>query len=95
MKIHDYCTYNGKNLIKEYLSNLSKAAQMEGYAIRHMIVKDGIKAFSYLNTRQLIKKLWEIKFGQERIMYKDCGGENVCHLWKQTFNRKKENWKNC
>lgn len=80
MKIHDYCTSNGKNLIKEYLHTLPKPLQAEGYAIRHKIISEGLDAFSYLNTRQLIGKLWEIKFGTERIMYMIADSENTYFL---------------
>ena len=40
-----------------------------GYGIRHKIIKDGLKAFDGLDTRQLFEKLWEIKFFDNRIMY--------------------------
>ena len=62
MKIIDYCTDSGKNLIKEYISSLPVAECTYGYGIRHKIIKDGLKAFDGLDTRQLIDKLWEIKF---------------------------------
>jgi len=37
-------------------------------------------AFGYLNTRQLYKKLWEIKISQERIMYVIRDAESVFFL---------------
>ena len=69
MKILDYYTDGGKNLIKEYLSSLPVPERTYGYGIRHKIIKDGIKAFEGLDTRQLYSKLWEIKFFDNRIMY--------------------------
>jgi len=39
MKIIDYQTAAGKNLIKEYLSALTKTERDIGYHIRHKIVK--------------------------------------------------------
>lgn len=33
MKIHDYITNGGKNLIKEYLSSLPEDERREGYRI--------------------------------------------------------------
>ncbi len=69
MKIIDYCTDGGKNLIKEYLSGLPIAERTFGYGIRHKIIKDGLLAFDGLDTRQLQGKLWEIKFSDNRIMY--------------------------
>jgi len=69
MKIHDYHTDGGKNLIKDYLNKLPISERTYGYAIRHKIINDGIAAFDGLNTRQLFGKLWEIKFFDNRIMY--------------------------
>ena len=69
MKILDYHTASGKNLIKEFLSSLPVTERTYGYGIRHKIINDGIKAFEGLDTRQLFEKLWEIKFFDNRIMY--------------------------
>ena len=69
MKIIDYCTEGGKNLIKEYLSSLPISECTYGYGIRHKIIADGLKAFDGLDTRQLYGKLWEIKFFDNRIIY--------------------------
>ena len=69
MEILDYCTDGGKNLIKEYLSGLPVPERTYGYGIRHKIIKEGLKAFEGLDTRQLLGKLWEIKFSDNRIMY--------------------------
>ena len=80
MTIHDYYTVGNKNLIKEYLHNLSKAEQLEGYRIRHNIILHGIDAFSLLDTRQLQGKLWEIKFADNRIMYVIADKDNVYFL---------------
>jgi phage-related protein len=80
MIIHDYYTDGGKNLIKEYLHHLPKEEQMEGYRIRHNIINYGLEAFPLLNTRQLIGKLWEIKFSDNRIMYVIVDKDNVHFL---------------
>ena len=80
MTIHDYYTDGGKNLIKEYLSDLPIAERTYGYGIRHKIVNDGIKAFDGLDTRQLYGKLWEIKFSSNRIMYVIFDKDNVHFL---------------
>ena len=69
MKILDYYTDGGKNLIKEYLGSLPISECTYGYGIRHKIIHEGIKAFEGLDTRQLLGKLWEIKFFDNRIMY--------------------------
>jgi len=80
MNIHDYITDGGKNLIKEYISGLPKYECTYGYAIRHKIIKDGLNAFNGLDTRQLYKKLWEIKFFDNRIMYVMVDDCNVYFL---------------
>ncbi len=83
LNIYDYQTSSGKNLIKEFLSSLSKTDMLIGYSIRHKIASDGLKAFDELNTRQLQNKLWEIKFSKNRIAYviKDEDSVYFLHCW--------------
>ena len=69
MRIIDYQTAGGKNLIKEYLSALPVEERDVGYGIRHKIILNGADALKELDTRQLRGKLWEIKFSANRIMY--------------------------
>ena len=80
MTIHDYYTDGGKNLIKEYLSSLPVAERTYGYGIRHKIIKEGLKAFDGLDTRQVRGNLWEIKFADNRIMYVIFDKNNVHFL---------------
>ena len=77
MNVHDYHTAGGKNVIKEYLSDLPEEERVIGYAIRHKIVSFGINAFDELDTRQLKGKLWEIKFCKNRVMYVIADKDNV------------------
>lgn len=53
----------------EYVDALPAETKTEILAIRQLITDKGTEAFSLLVTRQLYKKLWEIKISQERIMY--------------------------
>lgn len=70
MKIHSYCTSGGKDLIKEYLDDLPNPEKAEGYLILEMLEKEGSEYFTYLNTRQIEGKIWEIKFRRHnRIFY--------------------------
>jgi phage-related protein len=69
LDIYDYTTAGGKNLIMDYIDALPAATKAEILASRQLIQEKGIEAFSLLVTRQLFKKLWEIKISQERIMY--------------------------
>jgi len=80
MKIHDYSTSGGKNLIKEYISSRPMDERKIIYKIRHEIILNGLDAFQKLNTRQLKGKLYEIKYSDNRIMYIIKDGENVYFL---------------
>lgn len=88
MNIYDYTTSGGKNLIKEYIEALSAPSKAEVLAVRQLIQEKGVDAFSLLVTRQLYKKLWEIKVSQERIMYVIQDKESVFFL---NICKKKEN----
>ena len=80
MNIYDYTTLGGKNLIMEYIDALPAASKAEVLATRQQIREKGIEAFSLLVTRQLYKKLWEIKISQERVMYVIQDQESVFFL---------------
>ena len=80
MNIYDYTTSGGKNLIMDYIEALSPTSKVEIYNIRQLIHKRGMEAFQLLVTRQLYKKLWEIKVSQERIMYVIADQESVYFL---------------
>ena len=77
MRIHDYHTAAGKNLIKEYLQTLPQNEMYVGYRIRHMLGSRGLSALEELETRQLSGKLWEIKFSKNRIMYVIVDNDNI------------------
>lgn len=77
LNIHDYETAGGKNVIKEYLDQLPINEKTTGYAIRNNIKRDGLVAFDGIDTRQLKKKLWEIKFSKNRLMYVIADQSNV------------------
>ncbi len=80
MKIHDYVTTGGKNLIKEYLSGLPEEERVIGYKIRHNIILNGLEELKKMNIRQLKGKLWEIKFSKNRIMYVILDEDNIYFL---------------
>ena len=80
MNIYDYTTSGGKNLIMEYIDALPAASKAEVLATRQQIREKDIEAFSLLVTRQLYKKLWEIKISQERVMYVIQDQESVYFL---------------
>ena len=80
MDIYDYTTSGGKNLIMDYIDKLPDALKTEVLDVRQLIREKGIEAFSLLTTRQLYKKLWEIKISQERIMYVIKDSDSVYFL---------------
>lgn len=80
MIIYDYTTAGGKNLITEYIDALPAAEKAEIFAVRQLIQDQGMEAFPLLVTRQLYKKLWEIKISQERVMYIIQDQESVYFL---------------
>lgn len=69
MNIFRYVTDGGKDLILEYINKLPKKQRAEAIVIQDKLEQDGIKALEVLDTRQLKKKLWEIKFQSNRLMY--------------------------
>lgn len=85
MTIYDYVTSGGKNVIQEYIDQLSPKEQLQVLDTRSEIVKSGIDAFEKINTRQLRGKLWEIKVSQTRIMYviKDADAVYFCNICKK------------
>lgn len=80
MRILDYVTAGGKNVIVEYINDLDERDKLEARKIRNKIQKDGLSAFNSFNTRHLRGKLWEIKFSSNRIMYIIADTENVYFL---------------
>ena len=91
MIINDYHTTGGKNVILEYVKSLPVKEKAEALAIREKIREDGIEAFEMMSTRQLYKKLYEIKFSQERIMYviKDADNVYFLHMCKKEKRKAK------
>ena len=69
MKIIDYCTSGGKNIIVEYIENLPDDLKTKAYLIRSKIELDGFDALKALEARKLRGKLYEIKFSNQRLMY--------------------------
>jgi len=78
MNVHTYHTNGGKDLIKEYLDNLPKRESVEGYFIIESLEKEGVEFLTNLNTRQIEKKLWEVKYPRHnRIFYILVDNDNI------------------
>lgn len=69
MQVFTYTTKGGKDKIYEFIDNLPGAQRIKGYEIISKIEEDGLKAIDLMVTRQLRRKLYEIKFGKNRLMY--------------------------
>lgn len=80
MKIIDYQTSGGKNVIKEFTDKLPEIQRSEILDVRQEISKHGLDAFEKLNTRPLRDKLWEIKISQNRVMYVIINKDAVAFL---------------
>ena len=89
MDIIDYVTAGGKNLITEYLDALPDGERAVAYRIRDKISQSGITALRTIKTRQLRRKLWEIKFSDNRIMYVLQGSDKIyfLHACKKQKNK--------
>ncbi|MBS5308410.1 MAG: type II toxin-antitoxin system RelE/ParE family toxin [Clostridioides difficile] len=77
MNVYHYETDGGKDLILEYLNKLPKDERLTAKKILEKLEKDGLEALEVLNTRPLRKKLWEIKFKQNRLMYVLADANNI------------------
>lgn len=69
MKVYTFTTKGDKDLIYEYINNLPISEQSKGHEIIKQIENDGIEALGFMDTRQLRRKLYEIKFSKNRLMY--------------------------
>lgn len=86
MNIHRYESKGGKDLIENYLDKLPKKDLAEGYRIMGALEEKGLTALEDLDTRQLRKKLWEIKFNyKDRMMYVIADEDNfyILHVCKK------------
>lgn len=93
MKIYDYTTLGGKNLILNYIEKLPIEPKVKALQIRRMIEDEGVNAFTKLNTRRLFSKLYEIKFSNQRIAYVIVGNEYVyfLHIFQKQKNKTERN----
>lgn len=61
MNIYYYETRGGKNVILEYINSLPKNKRAASLIMFKDIEEHGLNAFDNLETRQIYKKIWEIK----------------------------------
>ena len=89
MKIIDYTTAGGKNVIIEYIDKLPEHEKARIYRARQKIMDEGKEALEAMTTRPLRGKMWEIKLDANRIMYVLADGENIyfLHVCKKQKNK--------
>lgn len=82
MNIIDYHSSGGKNQILEFIDNLPPDERLLLYDVRKEVrIKGvGIADSVHFQTRQLYKKIWEIKIFCFRIMYIIVDSENIVFL---------------
>ena len=78
MKVKMYQTNGGKNLILDYILNLTTKEKQEGLFIIKKLTDEGQNALEELDTRQIEGKLWEIKFHRHnRVFYCLVSNEDI------------------
>ena len=78
MNIHHYETIGGKDLILAYIDRLGNIEKAKGLFILKRLQDEGLSVLDTLDTRQLRKKLWEIKFFENnRFMYIVVDDQNL------------------
>jgi phage-related protein len=92
MQVFTYTTRGDKDLIYGFINSLPTAQQTKGHEIICAIEKDGIKALEFMDTRQLRKKLYEIKFSKNRLMYviEDEDNMYILHACKKQKGKAEE-----
>ncbi|SKC70482.1 type II toxin-antitoxin system RelE/ParE family toxin [Maledivibacter halophilus] len=86
MNVYRYTTRGGKDLITKYLDELPLRERAQGYEIMEALEEEGLTLLDELDTRQLKKKLWEIKFNyKDRMMYVIADEDNfyILHACKK------------
>lgn len=93
MNIYYYHSKGGKNLIIEAINALEIKDRAEAYYLLRFIEEYGIDALNTLNTRKIVQKIYELKFGNNRIFYSIVDRENVyiLHLSKKQKQKTEQN----
>ena len=92
MRVFDYTTNGGKNVILEYIDSLDDITKEILYYTRDLITRYGMKSLESLNCRKLYKKVYEIKIRNQRLAYfvnNDC--IYFIHIFKKQKNKTEKN----
>jgi len=78
MNVYHYKTEGGKDVILDYINSIdNKREKARILALIKELEKHGLEFLNCLETRQLVGKLWEIKYSKHRIMYVVIDGNNM------------------
>ena len=89
MKIVDYTTKGGKNLILSYIEKLPNELKIKVLKLRKEIEENDYRIFEILDTKKLLGKLYEIRVSNQRIAYVVVDKEVVyfVHIFKKQKNK--------
>lgn len=89
MKIVDYVTKGGKNLILTHIEKLPKESKIKILKLRKEIEEREYTFFEILDTKKLFGKLYEIRISNQRIAYVIVDKEIVyfVHIFKKQKNK--------
>lgn len=91
MNIYYYHSKGGKNIVLEAINVLETRERAEAYYVLRFIEEYGMDALNTLNTRKIFQKIYELKFGQNRIFYSIVDRENYTFYTYQKSKSKKLN----
>ena len=91
MNIYYYHSKGGKNIVLEAINALETRDRAEAYYVLRFIEEYGMDALNTLNTRKIFQKIYELKFGQNRIFYSIVDRDNLYILHVSKSKSKKLN----
>lgn len=94
MIVQTYKSSGGKDYIVEYIEKLTPNEQSESHYIIERLRRDGIDYLESLITRQIDRKLWEIKFWRHNRFFYVLIDQNELYILhackKQKFKAEKK-----
>lgn len=89
MNVYNYQSDGGSDKIMNYINHLPSSEKAAGHDIIRDLENNNVGILDLLNTRHLYKKLYEIKFGDHRLMYVLDGPDDIylLHACKKQKNK--------
>ena len=93
MKIIDYMTLGGKNVILDYIMSLPVKTKTKILILRKEIESNDKTIFEKLDTKKLFGKLYEIRLSNQRIAYVVVENDKVyfLHIFQKQKNKTEKN----